>query len=100
MAGISAVVRRSGIDKESVRGVFNAVYELLLEGERVLIPKFGTFSIKDLKAITITSGIYESGSIDVPARKTIKFRPSKEARARLCSTESKAFRRENWPNKK
>jgi len=96
MAGISAIIERSGVDRETVERVFRAVFELLLEGERVLVPNFGAFVIKDLKPRRIRSNILPDGEINVPPKRTIRFRPSVAMRDKLESPEAQAFERSTW----
>ena len=96
MAGISAIVERSGVDRKTVERVFRAVFELLLEGERVLVPNFGAFVTKDLKPRRIRSNILPDGEINVPSKRTIRFRPSAILRDQLGSPDAQAFVRRNW----
>ena len=68
--------------KKALEVVLGIITEALAKGEKVTISGFGTFSVRTRKARTaVKPGTRER--IEVPARKTVAFKPSKELKERI-----------------
>ncbi len=68
--------------KKALEVVLGVITEALAKGEKVTISGFGTFSVRTRKARTaVKPGTRER--IEVPARKTVAFKPSKELKERI-----------------
>lgn len=68
--------------KAAVEAVFQAIEEALVKGDKVTIPGFGTFLVKERKARTgVKPGTGEK--LEIPARKAVGFKVGKELKERI-----------------
>lgn len=66
------------LSKKSVDQVLDGLRDVLKQlpvGERVIMPKLGTFEAKQRKARTVPS--INGGTVDIPARRALTFSASK-----------------------
>lgn len=76
MAGIHELARLTGLTQQQVTDVFDAILNLIRNGDRVMIRKFGSFWEATQKQRTIVSSALRGGSASVPEAKKLRFRPS------------------------
>lgn len=81
---INAMAAESGLSKvdskKALDAFINAVGKAMKAGEKVSLVGFGTFSVSERAART---GINPStkGTIEIPAKKVVKFKPGTELTA-------------------
>jgi nucleoid DNA-binding protein len=63
--------------------IFDIIKESLINGDKVMIRKFGTFFIQNRKARIASDPKDNSIKINVPAKNVIKFKPSKSLNERV-----------------
>lgn len=68
--------------KKALEVVLEVITEALAKGEKVTVSGFGTFSVRTRKARTAVKPRTKE-RIEVPARKTVAFKPSKELKERI-----------------
>ena len=77
---VDRIAEKAGLNKkqaEAALGAFSdVVTEALLEGDKVQVPGFGIFEVRDVAARTARNPA-TGESIDVPATKKPAFKPSK-----------------------
>ncbi|MCD6228304.1 MAG: HU family DNA-binding protein [Candidatus Omnitrophica bacterium] len=82
---IEAVAKKTNTKKEAqmaVEAILEAIKNSLKKKEPVTIAGFGTFKVKERKSRTGRNP--KTGeTIQIPAKKTVGFRPSKELKAIL-----------------
>ncbi len=80
---VSAISQAAGITKKeadaALKAAVQAVSEALQRGERVAIPGFGIFSVKE-RAPRKGRNPRTGEVINIPARKVVVFRPAKDLR--------------------
>jgi DNA-binding protein HU-beta len=80
---VSAIAQAAGITKKeadaALKAAVQAVSEALQRGERVAIPGFGIFSVKE-RAPRKGRNPRTGEVINIPARKVVVFRPAKDLR--------------------
>ena len=69
--------------KEIVQKTFDAILDTLAEGKRVELRNFGVFSTQ-LRNARTARNITTGEPVDVPARRVVRFRPSKEMERRVA----------------
>jgi DNA-binding protein HU-beta len=78
---IDAIAKKASLTKVNARNFLSAFLEVtstsLINGDKVTLFGFGTFSIVERKARLGRNPI-TGASIDVPAKKIIKFKPSSD----------------------
>jgi DNA-binding protein HU-beta len=88
---ITSVAATSKLDNKTARlaldAVFKAIEDALIKGESVRIT-FGTFSVAEREARK-GRNLRTGETIDIPASKTVKFKPSKAVKDRLNPTSGK-----------
>ncbi len=67
---------------KAIDGLISIVSQAMVAGEEITIRGFGTLGTVDLKARKARN-IRTGEEIDLPAQRTVKFRPSRELKARL-----------------
>lgn len=76
----AAVVSGTGMGKGEVETVveatLDAIQDLLVAGERLSLPGFGTFSVSERSARTGRNPA-TGATIEIPAKKVAKFKPAK-----------------------
>ncbi|MEC1270958.1 HU family DNA-binding protein [Bacillus vallismortis] len=77
---IAKVAEKQGESKKeaapSVETVFDTISEALKSGEKVSIPGFGTFEVRE-RAARKGRNIQTGEEIEIPASKVVKFKPAK-----------------------
>ena len=77
---VDRIAEKAGLNKkqaEAALGAFSdVVTEALLEGDKVQVPGFGIFEVRDVAARTARNPA-TGETIDVPATKKPAFKPSK-----------------------
>lgn len=63
--------------EKALNGFLSTVTGSLQQGEKVALPGFGTFSVRD-RAARIGRNPRTGESIEIPARRVVKFRPGKK----------------------
>ncbi|MCS6875866.1 MAG: HU family DNA-binding protein [Aquificaceae bacterium] len=80
---VSAIAKGAGITKKqaeaALKASVQAVSDALKRGERVPVPGFGIFSVKN-RAERKGRNPKTGAEIKIPARKVVSFRPAKELR--------------------
>ncbi len=83
---VSLVAKNAGITKAAadaaVSATLDAIKNTLAEGEKVMIPGFGSFDVR-IRAARIASNPRTHEKIEVPESKFIKFTASKALRDSL-----------------
>lgn len=74
MAGIKSVALRSGVSKENVQSVFDAMAVMFEEGQTIRIPDFGTFTPVVIEPRTVTSPVLPEGEVMTPRRRTLRLK--------------------------
>jgi nucleoid DNA-binding protein len=80
MSGINEISRLTGLNREQVTDVFDAIVNLTKHGQRVIIRGFGSFFTREIKARTIKSSALPKGEAKIPEQLVLRFRPAKELR--------------------
>jgi len=70
------------VTRRIVNAVLDSLHEQLIEEGRVALPKFGIFEVKD-KAARRGRHPITGESLEIPARRSVNFRPSTEMKRRL-----------------
>jgi DNA-binding protein HU-beta len=80
--GVDGLTRKDA--EAAVDCVFDCIGELLVSGERVQVPGFGTFSLAERAA---RQGVNPStgARIEIPASKSVRFKPGKDLKDRVNS---------------
>jgi DNA-binding protein HU-beta len=80
---VTAIAKGAGITKKqadaALKTAVEAVSNALKKGERVAIPGFGIFSVRE-RAARKGRNPRTGAVIDIPARKVVVFRPAKDLR--------------------
>ena len=80
---VSAIAKGAGLTKKqadaALKAAVSAVSEALKKGERVAVPGFGIFSVRE-RAARKGRNPRTGGIIEIPARKVVVFRPAKSLR--------------------
>ncbi|WP_448587872.1 HU family DNA-binding protein [Thermocrinis sp.] len=80
---VSAIAKGAGITKKqadaALKAAVSAVADALKKGERVAIPSFGIFGVRD-RAARKGRNPRTGAVIDIPSRKVVVFKPAKELR--------------------
>jgi nucleoid DNA-binding protein len=76
MAGMNEVAKLTGCTPEQVASVFDAILNLVRNGDNVVIRNFGSFREVIQKERVIHSTALEGGKATVPEAKVLRFRPS------------------------
>ena len=80
---VSAIAKGANITKRqadaALRAAVSAVSEALKKGERVAVPGFGIFSVRE-RAARKGRNPRTGGVIDIPAKKIVAFKPAKDLR--------------------
>lgn len=73
---------RKGVTEKIVEGAIDAISEVLLSGDDVRLPGFGTFTVKNTVA---RQGRNPStgATVEIPAGKKIVFKPSSDLKGKL-----------------
>lgn len=78
---VQAVVESAGLQKKqaqvAVDAILGAIEEALTEGDKVQIPGFGTFEVRERSARTGVNPKNPSEKIQIPACKTVGFKVGK-----------------------
>ena len=69
-------------DLHVVEGVIDILSDAFVRGDNIYLRGFGTLALKNIKARTARN-IRTGETVSVPAQNTVKFRISKELKARL-----------------
>lgn len=79
---IDAIAKKMGVTKAGAEKFLNAYIdctkEALLNGEEVKIMGFGTFLTQDKAASTVKNPRNPQETLEIPARKVVKFKMSKK----------------------
>jgi len=80
---VSAIAKGAGITKKqadaALKAAVSAVSDALKKGERVAIPGFGIFSVRQ-RASRKGRNPRTGAVIEIPARKVVVFKPAKDLR--------------------
>jgi nucleoid DNA-binding protein len=76
MAGVNELSKLTGLKRQQILDVFDAVLNLVIAGERVIIRGFGSFWEVTRQRRIITSSALPNGEAVVPEAKTVRFRPA------------------------
>jgi DNA-binding protein HU-beta len=80
---VTAIAKGAGITKkqadDALKAAVEAVSNALKKGERVAIPGFGIFSVRE-RAARKGRNPRTGDVIDIPARKVVVFKPAKDLR--------------------
>jgi DNA-binding protein HU-beta len=80
---VTAIAKGAGITKKqadaALKAAVEAVSNALKKGERVAIPGFGIFSVRE-RAARKGRNPRTGDVIDIPARKVVVFKPAKDMR--------------------
>ncbi|SHK18825.1 HU family DNA-binding protein [Thermocrinis minervae] len=80
---VSAIAKQAGITKKqadaALKAAVSAVSAALKKGERVAIPGFGIFTVRQ-RAARKGRNPRTGKVIEIPARKVVVFRPAKDLR--------------------
>lgn len=68
--------------KDVIKSVFEAVADTLKDGETLRITGFGSFKVKE-KAARTCRNPKTGGTVDVPAKKVVKFTAAKDLKETL-----------------
>lgn len=91
MAGKADIVEHlvnsvEGLTKKQANEAFDTLMEsltkMVLDGERVILPGFGSFSISERQARTGRNPA-TGAQMTIPASRTVRFKPGKELKVRL-----------------
>ena len=69
---------------EAVDCLFEAMRETMIEGNRIEIRGFGTFTVKDTKAKPAARNPKTGEMIYVPARRKTQFKPGRVLKEAMC----------------
>ncbi len=78
------------LTQQEVAAVMQAMLEeitdSLSQGENVVMRKFGTFEVRELKAKIGRNPKQPEKNVRIPARAAVKFKPGKELKAKVATT--------------
>lgn len=93
MPGIKRLAKKAGIKSDVIPDIFEAIFEFIKNGERVVIPGFGVFERKIHKGRTVVSSVINDGEpTKFKSRYVMKFRPSGQVKRRLNIKKKKGKR--------
>lgn len=75
-----------------LRVAFDCIVQSLVDGERLELRNFGVFEVAIWPARKVTDPVTQQ-TVMIPARRTARFRPSKNLRARLNAAKEKKCRK-------
>ena len=90
MSGLHDAAKAVGIRDEHAKALFDQILNQVKEQGRVVIPHFGTFSIRHSAARTIISPQLPKGQAEVPERNILRFHASISSREVLNQETGKA----------
>ncbi|MFN3471030.1 MAG: HU family DNA-binding protein [Aquificaceae bacterium] len=80
---VSAIAKGAGITKKeadaALKAAIQAVSDALKKGERVAVPGFGIFTVRE-RAARKGRNPRTGAEIQIPSRKVVVFRPAKDLR--------------------
>lgn len=80
---VSAIAKGAGITKKeadaALKAAIQAVSDALKKGERVAVPNFGIFTVRE-RAARKGRNPRTGAEIQIPSRKVVVFRPAKDLR--------------------
>ncbi|MFN4320255.1 MAG: HU family DNA-binding protein [Aquificaceae bacterium] len=80
---VSAIAKGAGITKKqadaALKAAIQAVSDALKKGERVAVPGFGIFTVRE-RAARKGRNPRTGAEIKIPSRKVVVFRPAKDLR--------------------
>lgn len=79
----STIDSTKAVAAAAVDAVFESIAEVLESGDKVTIIRFGTFSISE-RAAREGRNPATGESIDIDAKKVVKFKPGKELKERVA----------------
>jgi nucleoid DNA-binding protein len=86
---VTAVAASTGLTKAATDNVFNAILEQistgLVEGKSVRLAGIGSLTTKQAAARTCRN-VHTGGSIDIPARRTVKFSVASDLKASVAAS--------------
>jgi len=83
------------LDASYVAGlVINSISEALMNGEKVVLRKLGTFSLKKVKSKTVKSS-FMTYSVHVPEHEIISFKPSPKLKNAIRLKEKAGKKKKN-----
>lgn len=69
-----------------IQALIDEVTETLATGENVVMRKFGTFEVREMKAKIGRNPKNPEKDVKIPARAGVKFKPGKELKQKVAST--------------
>lgn len=69
-----------------MQAMLEEITESLSQGESVVMRKFGTFEVRELKAKVGRNPKQPEKNVKIPARAAVKFKPGKELKAKVATT--------------
>ena len=86
---VTAVAAANGLTKAATDAVFNSILEQinngLIEGKSVRLAGIGTLTTKQAAA-RICRNVHTGGSIEIPARRTVKFSVASDLKAAVAAS--------------
>lgn len=83
---VNAIAEEANLSKpdasNALKAVINAIVDAMEKGEKVSLVGFGTFSVCE-KAARTGFNPRTKETIEIPARKTVKFKPGAELLSKL-----------------
>lgn len=69
-----------------MRALLEEITDSLAKGENVVMRKFGTFEVRELKPKIGRNPKSPEKNVKIPARAAVKFKPGKELKAKVATT--------------
>lgn len=69
-----------------LQSLIDEITETLAKGESVVLRKFGTFEVREMKAKIGRNPKNPNKEVKIPARAAVKFKPGKEMKQKVATT--------------
>jgi nucleoid DNA-binding protein len=69
-----------------LQSLIDEITETLAKGENVVMRKFGTFEVREMKAKIGRNPKNPDQDVKIPARAAVKFKPGKEMKQKVATT--------------
>lgn len=69
-----------------LQSLIDEITETLAKGENVVMRKFGTFEVREMKAKIGRNPKNPDQDVQIPARAAVKFKPGKEMKQKVATT--------------
>ncbi len=69
-----------------LQSLIDEITETLAKGENVVMRKFGTFEVREMKAKIGRNPKNPDKDVKIPARAAVKFKPGKEMKQKVATT--------------